>query len=165
MDKYNIIPDEMKALPNWICWEAVPDERSHSGISKKPINPLTGGNAQSNNPSTWSDFDTAVNASKNYAGIGFMFSNSDFFGVDLDDMPNDIADFRNGGANNIVAEFVNTLQSYAEYSQSGAGIHIICKGKLPKGGRRKKHDFGGFEMYEHARFFDIPGLLGSLFVG
>lgn len=157
MDKYNIIPDEMKALPNWICWEAVPDERSHSGISKKPINPLTGGNAQSNNPSTWSDFDTAVNASKNYAGIGFMFSNSDFFGVDLDDMPNDIADFRNGGANNIVAEFVNTLQSYAEYSQSGAGIHIICKGKLPKGGRRKKHDFGGFEMYEHGRFFVMTG--------
>lgn len=157
MDKYNIIPDEMKALPNWICWEAVPDERSHSGISKKPINPLTGGNAQSNNPSTWSDFDTAVNASKNYAGIGFMFGNSDFFGVDLDDMPNDIADFRNGGANNIVAEFVNTLQSYAEYSQSGAGIHIICKGKLPKGGRRKKHDFGGFEMYEHGRFFVMTG--------
>ena len=157
MDKYDIIPDEMKALPNWICWEAVPDERSHSGISKKPINPLTGGNAQSNNPSTWSDFDTAVNASKNYAGIGFMFGNSDFFGVDLDDMPNDIADFRNGGANNIVAEFVNTLQSYAEYSQSGAGIHIICKGKLPKGGRRKKHDFGGFEMYEHGRFFVMTG--------
>lgn len=157
MNKYDVIPDEMKALPNWICWEAVPDERSHSGISKKPINPLTGGNAQSNNPSTWSDFDTAVNASKSYAGIGFMFSNSDFFGVDLDDMPNDIADFRNGGTNNIVAEFVNTLQSYAEYSQSGAGIHIICKGKLPKGGRRKKHDFGGFEMYEHGRFFVMTG--------
>lgn len=39
-----------------------------------------------------------------------MFSNSPFFGVDLDDMPNDIQDYQNGGADNIISEFVNTLQ-------------------------------------------------------
>jgi putative DNA primase/helicase len=42
-------------------------------------------------------------------------------------------------------------------SQSGTGVHIICKGKLPKGGRKKKHDFGGFEMYETGRFFVMTG--------
>lgn len=154
---YNAIPLELKQYKNWVCYQAVPDERSHSGISKKPINPYTGGFAQSNNSSTWADFETAVKEAPKYSGIGFMFSNTPFFGVDLDDMPNDIADFKNGGCNNIVAEFVNTLQSYTEFSQSGTGVHIICKGTLPKGGRKKVHEFGGFEMYETGRFFVMTG--------
>ena len=154
---YSVVPQELKEYPNWVCWQAVADERSHSGISKKPVNPLTGGMAQSNNPSTWTDFDTALRESHKYSGIGFMFGNSPFFGVDLDDMPEDIEDYKNGGTDNIVAEFVHTLQSYTEYSQSKTGIHIVCKGTLPKGGRKKKHDFGGFEMYENGRFFVVTG--------
>lgn len=157
MNKYNAIPVELKQYKNWICWKAEPDQRSHSGISKKPINPYTGGFAQSNNPTTWADFETAVKEAPKYSGIGFMFGNTPFFGVDLDDMPKDIEDFKNGDFNNIVAEFVNTLQSYTEYSQSGTGVHIICKGTLPKGGRKRKHDFGGFEMYETGRFFVMTG--------
>lgn len=156
-DKYSAIPQELKTYKNWVCWQAYPDPKSHSGISKKPVNPKTGGLAQSNNPDTWSDFETAVRQSGKYSGIGFMFSNSPFFGVDLDDMPNDIEDYQNGGADNIVSEFVNTLQSYAEYSQSKTGIHIICKGHLPEGKRKAKNDSGGFEMYENGRFFVVTG--------
>ena len=63
---YEQIPQEIKALPNWICWDAVPDPKSHSGIRKIPINPRTGGKAMSNNPSTWTDYDTAVRISENY---------------------------------------------------------------------------------------------------
>ena len=140
-----------------MCWQAYPDPKSHSGISKKPVNPKTGGLAQSNNPETWSDFETAVRQSGKYSGIGFMFSNSPFFGVDLDDMPNDIQDYQNGGADNIISEFVNTLQSYAEFSQSKTGVHIICKGTLPEGRRKAKNDSGGFEMYENGRFFVVTG--------
>ena len=90
-----------------------------------------------------------------------MFSNSPFFGVDLDDMPNDIQDYQNGGADNIISEFVNTLQSYTEFSQSKTGIHIICKGTLPEGRRKAKNDSGGFEMYENGRFFvvDLPSII------
>nr|WP_316624581.1 phage/plasmid primase, P4 family [uncultured Ruminococcus sp.] len=153
---YNAIPNELKRLKNWVCWQATPDERSHSGISKKPINPRTGGFAMSNNPETWTDFDTAVAESGKYSGIGFMFGGSGYFGVDIDDMPEQLEQFRNGG-NSIIAEFIETLQSYAEYSQSKTGIHIICRGKLPKGGRKKKHSFGGFEMYDSGRFFVMTG--------
>ena len=156
-NNYQIIPNELKKLPNWVCWLATPDERSHSGIKKQPINPRTGGNAMSNNPETWADFDTAVAASTQYTGIGFMFSDSGCFGVDIDDMPEELEKYRQGDTDNIISEFVNTLQSYTEYSQSGNGIHIICKGKLPKGGRKKKHSFGGFEMYDHGRFFVMTG--------
>lgn len=156
-DKYSAIPQELKGYKNWVCWQAYPDPKSHSGISKKPINPRTGGFAMPNNSDTWSDFETAVRQSGKYSGIGFMFSNSPFFGVDLDDMPNDIQDYQNGGADNIISEFVNTLQSYAEFSQSKTGVHIICKGTLPEGRRKAKNDSGGFEMYENGRFFVVTG--------
>jgi putative DNA primase/helicase len=156
-DKYSAIPQELKGYKNWVCWQAYPDPKSHSGISKKPINPRTGGFAMPNNSDTWSDFETAVRESAKYSGIGFMFSNSPFFGVDLDDMPNDIEDYQNGGADNIISEFVNTLQSYTEFSQSKTGVHIICKGTLPEGRRKAKNDSGGFEMYENGRFFVVTG--------
>lgn len=156
-NKYFAVPEELKGYKNWVCWQSYPDPKSHSGISKKPINPKTGGLAQSNNPDTWSDFETAVRESAKYSGIGFMFSNSPFFGVDLDDMPNDIQDYQNGGADNIISEFVNTLQSYTEFSQSKTGVHIICKGTLPEGRRKAKNDSGGFEMYENGRFFVVTG--------
>ena len=154
---YNAIPQELRALPNWVCWKAEKNERSHSGISKKPINPRTGGYAMSNNPQTWTNFDTACRAAPDYAGIGFMFGGSGYFGVDIDDMPEELEKFRNGNEDNIISEFVNTLQSYTEFSQSKTGIHIICKGKLPKGGRKKVHPFGGFEMYDTGRFFVMTG--------
>lgn len=156
-DKYSAIPQELKGYKNWVCWQAYPDPKSHSGISKKPINPRTGGFAMPNNSDTWSDFETAVRESAKYSGIGFMFSNSPFFGVDLDDMPNDIQDYQNGGTDNIISEFVNTLQSYTEFSQSKTGVHIICKGTLPDGRRKAKNDSGGFEMYENGRFFVVTG--------
>ena len=149
---YDKIPGELKELPNWVCWQAVKDE-VRGKIKKIPINPKTGGQAQSNNQSTWTDYETALKASKDFNGIGFMFSNSDYFGVDIDGISEEIEKYKNGDDNNIISEFVNTLQSYAEYSQSGNGIHIICNGKLPKSGRRK----GNVEMYENGRFFIMTG--------
>lgn len=149
---YENIPAELKALPNWICWRAEPDPRSHSGVSKKPVNPLTGDFAKSNDPNTWSDFETAVSASSKYTGIAFMFGNSPYFGVDIDDVEEDIWQFRDGG-DGIVSEFINILQSYTELSQSGKGIHIICRGVLPKNGRRR----GNVEMYEDGRYFCMTG--------
>lgn len=154
---YEQIPQELKLLPNWICWKAEPDPKSHSGIKKVPINPVTGGKAMSNNPSTWTDFDTAVKQSEKFSGIGFMFKDSGYFGVDLDDMPKDLEEYLNGEQKGVIFEFVNILESYTELSNSGKGIHIICKGKLPKGGRKKKTEKGGFEMYDNVRYFVMTG--------
>lgn len=151
---YENIPKELKALQNWICWKAVPkprpDDPEH--IGKIPINPLTGGGAMSNNPDTWTDFETAVKASEQHSGIGFMFGNSPYFGVDIDGIEPDIREFLDGG-DCIVSEFIHALQSYAELSPSGKGIHIICRGELPKGARRR----GNVEMYDSGRFFTVTG--------
>lgn len=149
---YEQIPQELKALPNWICWDAVPDEK-RGKIKKVPINALTGGGAMSNNPSTWCDFDTAVKASEKHSGIGFMFGGCPYFGVDIDGKEEELEAYQRGENGNIISEFISTLQSYAEISQSGKGIHIICRGTLPKRGRRK----GSVEMYENGRFFVMTG--------
>lgn len=149
---YEQIPQELKALPNWICWDAVPDEK-RGKIKKVPINALTGGGAMSNNPSTWCDFDTAVRASEKHSGIGFMFGGCPYFGVDIDGKEEELEAYQRGENGNIISEFISTLQSYTEISQSGKGIHIICRGKLPKRGRRK----GSVEMYEDGRFFVMTG--------
>lgn len=133
--QYNNIPDELKQLKQWVCWSG----------SKLPKNPRTGGNAMSNNPSTWGTYFDALEAVKTHKfdGIGFMFA-PPYFGVDLDKCIGD---------DDFVDEFVDTLQSYTEYSKSGTGIHIICRGSLPTGARRK----GSVEMYSEGRFFIMTG--------
>lgn len=157
---YEFIPEELKRLKNWVCWKAEPDPKAHSGIKKIPINPYTGGQAMSNNPDTWSDFETAVRISADLAGIGFVFDGNGYFGVDLDDMPEALEQFKNGRYDNVIGEFVYGLKSYTELSHSENGIHIICKGRLPEGARRR----GGIEMYEKGRFFVMTGNYCSEFI-
>ncbi len=152
---YDYIPKELKQLPNWVCWRSVPDSQAHSGIKKEPINPLTGGFAKSNDASTWTDFDTAVTAAERYSGVGFMFGGSGYFGVDIDDREEELKQFLDGGEGGIFDEFINTLQSYTELSQSKRGVHIICKGKLPSGGRNSR--LHRLEMYDAGRFFIMTG--------
>lgn len=130
------IPNELHNLKQWVCW---------AGADKIPKNPYTGGNARSNDPSTWATLQEATSACEkfNFDGVGFMFANG-YFGVDLDHCLDNV-DFCD--------EFVETLGSYAEISKSGTGLHIICKGTLPRGARRK----GGVEMYSAGRYFIFTG--------
>lgn len=146
------IPQELKNLHQWVCWQAAPISDKPGKIRKLPINPRTGEAAQSNNPDTWTDFRTAAAASSRFSGLGFMFANG-YFGVDIDGIEEDIKSFQQGEPQNIVGEFLHSLASYGEYSVSGKGLHIICKGKLPAGGRRR----GNVEMYERGRFFVMTG--------
>lgn len=158
---YDHIPQELRSIKNWCCWRADPDPSKPGKIKKTPINAKTGGMAQSNNPDTWCSFNEAVAASDSFSGIGFMFSNSDYFGVDIDHVEAAIEDYKHEqqDADNIVSEFIYSLQSYAEFSQSGTGIHIICRGKLPPAGRRHKN----VEMYDSGRFFVMTGNYASEF--
>ena len=134
--KLENIPNELKKVNQWVCWQ---------GEAKIPKNPANGQNAKSNDKKTWGTFEQAVKACDTFGfdGLGFMFSKP-YFGIDLDHCLDNL-DF--------VDEFVETLQSYTEISRSGSGIHIICKGKLPEGSRRK----GGVEMYSEGRYFICTG--------
>lgn len=132
------LPEELKKVNNWVCWQ---------GADKTPKNPRNGYNARSNDPKTWGTFKQACKACESFGfdGIGFVFDEkSEYFGVDLDKCIEKV-DFCD--------EFVETLQSYAEISKSGTGLHIICKGKLPDGSRRKDN----VEMYCTGRYFICTG--------
>lgn len=149
---YDNIPIELIEKDNWCVFrkEWLPEKQKYT---KRPINPNTGHFAKSNDPLTWVPFDDAVRESDQYDGIGFFFD-GEHYGVDLDNVASEIQRYLEGDfEENIVADAIETLTSYAEISPSGKGVHIICKGQLPKGGRRK----GDVEMYDSGRFFTVTG--------
>lgn len=160
---YESVPSELTEYPNWIVWkkEVVKnsdgsikvDENGEVKYTKIPYNPKTNLKASTNNSSTWADFNIALAKEMEYDGLGFVFTNTPFMGVDLDNISNEIAEFEAGNENNIFGQFYNQLKTYTEVSPSGNGVHLILKGKLPEGRKRK----GNIEMYETARFFTVTG--------
>ncbi|MDW3988763.1 phage/plasmid primase, P4 family [Staphylococcus saprophyticus] len=148
---YEEIPIELVERDSWVCWSMENDNKGRK--TKRPINPHTGSYAKSNDSSTWSDYETAVNMSNNFDGIGFMLGDG-IFGIDIDGVEKEIHEYlSNDGIDNIVGEFIETMESYAEISPSGKGIHILVKGELPNGGRRR----GNVEMYSELRFLTFTG--------
>ena len=148
---YEEIPIDLMERDTWVCWKI--EEGQNGRKTKRPYNPHTGSYAKSNDPTTWSDYETAVEMSKNFDGIGFMLGDG-IFGIDIDGVEKEIQEYlANDDVDNIVGEFIETMESYAEISPSGKGIHILVKGELPKGGRRR----GNVEMYEELRFLTFTG--------
>lgn len=150
---YDLIPEELKSVKKWICWRGEYDPKHPEKPRKIPINPHTGGRASSTDPGTWTTFEHAVMKSRRYSGIGFVFDGSGYFGIDIDNKSQELKAFLDGDTDNIIGEFIHTMKSYTERSQSGTGIHIICKGHLPEGRRRN----GNVEMYDNGRFFVFTG--------
>ena len=148
----NEFAEELKKLNHWICWKAVPDKNRPGKFTKIPVNPHTGGNAQSNNPATWSDYETALAASVRFDGIGIMFVN-DLCGIDID---NCIVE---GKLSDLAAGIIEEMQSYTELSPSGTGIHILFNGSFPDDEKlyyKNNRDIG-LEMYQDRRFFTFTG--------
>lgn len=151
--RYQNIPQELKSLKRWVGYKV--EQLANGKFTKRPYNALSGNMAKVNDPLTWSTFNLALSGCEkyNYDGIGFVLGDG-IFGVDLDNhvdentTEEEIAEFKR-----LANEFVATLDSYTEWSQSGKGVHIICKGKLPEGSRRK----GCVEMYDENRFFAFTG--------
>lgn len=151
------IPKELKELKQWGLFHLkyVPERKKNTKI---PINPYDGKAGKSNDPSTWSDFDTALaalNKIDRADGLAFYFANG-YVGLDIDHIQDDLSDWHQGdsSSDNLVNKFkALTKGTYMEISQSGTGIHAIFKGKIP-GKRRRK---GNFEMYQAGRFFALTG--------
>lgn len=153
---YEAIPEELKQLKQWCCFRF---EKRGEKVTKIPIDAHNGKSGKSNDESTWSDFKTALSGIEDFGldGLGFYFKEP-YFGIDIDKVWTEIERYRSGDTDdNIVSEFIGSMESYAEYSPSGTGIHILCKGKLPDGGRRK----GNVEMYSSGRFFTVTGNAAS----
>ena len=154
---YQNIPQELRNLKQWGLFELKWVEARKKN-TKIPINPYDGSAGKSNDPNTWSDFDTAMRALNDVEradGLAFYFANG-YVGLDIDHIDSNLEDWRAGDndPNNLVNKFQDlTDNTYMEVSQSGTGIHAIFKGKIP-GKRRRK---GNYEMYQTGRFFALTG--------
>jgi putative DNA primase/helicase len=148
------IPEEFTERPQWVCWRL--EERDEQ-LAKVPYAPHTGFHASSTDLMTWTTFEEALTdyrANEDfYSGIGFVFCSADpFVGIDLDDCRGP----KSGKIAPWAQEIISRVQDgYIEASPSGAGVHIIVKGKVRSGGMRK----GPIEMYSRGRFFTITGAL------
>lgn len=142
------IPDELKALPQWVVWWAM----ERNGKTTKPPYQIDGRAAKANDPSTWTSFEKAIGAYEAGLsdGVGFVFApGGGLVGVDLDGCIEE-----DGTIAPKAEAIVEALGGYAEYSVSGKGLHVIVRAELEKGYRS-----GPIELYPHGRFFTMTGSL------
>lgn len=144
------IPAELKKERRWVCWKF---EQRSGKMTKVPYTP-TGRRAKSNDPATWAAFDECRAAHEGgcFDGIGFQLDGSGIVGVDIDHA-RDAA----GNWSPTAAAIVDILNSYAEISPSGEGVHVLAYGV--KFGNKSKNTATGVEMYEKGRFFTVTGNL------
>ena len=153
---FSNIPEELRLLPNWIVWRL----EYPNGPDKKPTKVpycIKGYKASVTNPEHWSTFNVCFNViqSGNYNGVGFVFTNTAYSGIDLDDarLMFDGEPNSNYQADlNRQIKIAHEFDSYSEVSPSGSGLHIIVKGKVPDG---RRTNF--IELYPSGRFFTMTG--------
>lgn len=144
---HELIPKELQLLDQWVV----------AGPNKEPLNPRTGDLADVNNPRDWGTFAEAKSTGRK---IGFVLSSSDPYTiVDLDDPTLDTKgqpDTDLAGVELRKARHASIMEAlsgtYSEVSQSGRGMHIICRGSIPKGVRRDK-----VEVYSSQRYMICTG--------
>lgn len=142
------IPEELKSIPQWIVWK-YETAANREKPTKVPYCPFDGMPASPTNPATWCGFEQAVFAYQNngiYNGVGFVLTENDpysFIDLDATTDPDQFA---------LQQQIFQSFDTYAELSPSGQGLHIICKGFVPTGKRRKS-----VEIYSTDRYMTMTG--------
>lgn len=148
---YNGIPSELKAPSCWDTWKWVVEK----GKRRKVPHQINGQKARSNDPSTWTTFESAYTAftetEDGFDGICWMMPTTPgkCVFIDVDDCVED------GVIAPWAIDVINRFNSYTEISQSGRRIHIIVEAKKPIKRCRKKDS--PFEIYDCLRPCYITG--------
>lgn len=170
------VPLELRERPQWVRFKWDPPNVKGKR-SKVPWHPTENRGASSTDPATWGTFADAVShvGQHGTAGIGYVFCKADgyargkgeddaafsarlarlaehadnYTAIDFDACLTD-----SGYLTPTVAEWVGRLDSYAEVSISGTGLHIIVRGGIPDGRGRKRD---GIEVYDRGRYFTFTG--------
>jgi hypothetical protein len=133
----------------WVAWKKV---RRGENVTKPPIDPKTGQLANIADPMTGTSYqDAASYAKKNDCeGIGFILrGDEELTVIDLDDCvtPNQTIE-------PWVKEILDCRETYAEFSPSGNGIHIIAQKALEKAIVCAP---AGVEVYGRSRYLTFSG--------
>ena len=154
-DPFPAVPAELKARRQWVCWRA---ETRRGKPTKIPYQ-VNGSKAQSNNPQTWTDYQTACEHLHKFSGIGFVFSeDAPHCGIDLDNCLDE-----NGKVKKWARPIVDRLApvSYGDVSPSGNGIKFWTKARLPELAKHKVYiaepTGEAIEAYDSGRYFTVTG--------
>jgi len=141
------IPQEIMSPPIGVGFKFIPQKDKKA--KKVPVNVATGGNAKSNDPKTWRPLGEVIAraVALGLDAIGFAITKP-IIGIDIDGC------VASGVIASYARKIISALDSYTEFSPSGTGIHILCKGELPSD---RKFSELGVEMYSGGRFFTITG--------
>jgi putative DNA primase/helicase len=144
-----LIPAELRERPQWVVWRYEERDGKRTKVPYRPQEPTR--RAAADDPATWASFEQAIRVldRERAEGVGFVFGDDPFAGIDLDGCRDPASGVLEAEAVAIVQE----LDSYTEASPSGTGVHVLLVARLP-GERRRK---GRIEMYDRARFFCMTG--------
>jgi P4 family phage/plasmid primase-like protien len=152
-DKAPQFPQELKALNRWIVRTA----------DKRPFSPYEGdenlGTINPHDEQYQAGYNCAMGALDQltmFSGAGFVFNYADgYTGTDFDHCVNpETLEIRAD-----VREIIEKMDSYAEFSPSRSGVHVITKGwQFPIGaGGEQGTKVGNAEMYSGKRYFTVTG--------
>ena len=109
------LPEALKASGQFCLWRY---ESRGGRQTKVPYDPVTKSRTRSNDPSSFSDYPTALRQ-RGYDGLGVGIFGA-LCAIDLDHCVTDAGYFTAQAA-----EIVTLLHSYTEFSPSGSGLHIL----------------------------------------
>lgn len=151
-DPFPDVPATLKSERRWLVWRAEPNPKDPAKPRKVPyqaLRPHVG--ASSTSPPTWCSYTQALRtlgSPGDMSGLGFVLGDG-YAGVDLDHCRHPVTGEIDGWARVVVAD----LNSYAEVSPSGTGVHVLVRGSKPDGACR----YGPVEMYDAGRYFTVTG--------
>lgn len=142
------VPDLLKQYRHWVCWRyEIVEGRETKVPYRCQARPQK---AATDNPDTWSDFETAVEYAAFHSGIGFVITpDLGLVGADIDNCIED------GKPNAFAQNLICSFDTFTEVSPSGRGYRLWMQGTLPPGGRRKD----SFEIYNSGRYLTVTGNL------
>lgn len=151
------IPEPLKQLNQFVVFKT--EERDGKKI-KVPYQ-INGERAKSNDPSTWTSYEEAVdfcNQNKEfYLGFRPVANNDEINNLIIIDLDHVIDE--DGNISKEVSKWINRFDSYTEISLSGHGLHILITGELPFENRKfHKNDIDG-QLWNNQQFVILTGNL------
>jgi putative DNA primase/helicase len=141
---------DLRDKPVWLCWDYVWKE-DKGKWTKPPMSATTGriekGTLSASGFLATFDQAMATMRRRGLAGVGISLEHAKLTGIDLDDCVTET------GFSLVASEVMSLAETYAEFSPSGTGIHLLTKAC----GATVKRDDLGIEIYSTGRYFTLTG--------
>ena len=147
------LPDEMRNKSNWVVVRT--RENNDTGrLEKFLIDVHTGKFAESDNPKTWTDFDSACEYAKEHGGVALAYALDGKDGIACIDLDKCIGE--DGKRTPLAEEVLSKCgKTYIEHSLSGKGLHIF--GRTKGADLRSFSKDGDMEYYQGGQFIAMTG--------